>query len=206
MPLGRSKWASTMTAAPFFNSSCNVGTTRSMRVVSVTIPSLIGTLRSRRITTFLLATLTSSRVRKAGISVLHRISVRCVPQSRDDFNVANPARPGISQSSGHGGDEQEHGEDRQMHGTAPNRMLVRPLPSVRALTKSASTSSTVCASKDTERNVEAADQVRHRHRRNGEADGGKPGAKGEIDTDLQPVGPGQRAPPRCLRAATPRPR
>jgi hypothetical protein len=49
--LGRPKWASRMTLAPLPDSSRIVGATRSMRVASVTLPSLTGTLRSTRTST-----------------------------------------------------------------------------------------------------------------------------------------------------------
>ena len=51
LPLGRSKWESTMTLAPFSASSRMVGAWRSMRVASVTLPSFNGTLRSARTST-----------------------------------------------------------------------------------------------------------------------------------------------------------
>ena len=48
LPFGRSKWASTMRAPPLLRISRSVGTTRSMRVASVTTPASIGTLMSTR--------------------------------------------------------------------------------------------------------------------------------------------------------------
>src|SRR5690606_2638638 len=66
-PLGRPKWASRMTFAPFRESSAIVGTMRSIRVRSVTSPFAIGTLRSTRTSTRLDLTSASSRVRKLRI-------------------------------------------------------------------------------------------------------------------------------------------
>jgi hypothetical protein len=47
-PLGRWKWDITTTLAPFWMSASIVGASRSIRVASVTTPSLTGTLRSAR--------------------------------------------------------------------------------------------------------------------------------------------------------------
>ena len=51
LPFGRSKWESTITRAPLSASSRMVGACRSMRTVSVTTPSFIGTFRSARTST-----------------------------------------------------------------------------------------------------------------------------------------------------------
>ena len=47
-PLGRPKWASRMTLPPLSEISRMVGSTRSMRVASETLPFSMGTLRSTR--------------------------------------------------------------------------------------------------------------------------------------------------------------
>src|ERR1700722_2698577 len=64
LPLGRSKWLSTITRAPFSASSRMVGAWRTIRSVSVTLPSAIGTLRSARTRTRFDFTSRSSSVRK----------------------------------------------------------------------------------------------------------------------------------------------
>src|SRR5271166_2383391 len=63
-PLGRPKWASRMTLPPLVEISSMVDATRSMRVVSVTRPFSVGTLRSTRRRTRLPETSASSSVRK----------------------------------------------------------------------------------------------------------------------------------------------
>src|SRR5688500_10353835 len=74
LPSGRPKWLSTITLAPLAASSLSVGAARSMRVASVTSPFFIGTLRSTRTSTRLLATSMESIVLKVawGISLTLR--------------------------------------------------------------------------------------------------------------------------------------
>jgi len=62
LPLGRPKWLRTTTRAPLLESSVRVGTTRSMRLVSVILPSIMGTFKSTRTSTLLPSTSRSSMV------------------------------------------------------------------------------------------------------------------------------------------------
>src|SRR5437660_5803468 len=66
-PFGRPKWASRTTLPPRSAISSIVGATRSIRVASPTRPFSIGTLRSTRTRTRLLATSAWSRVRNVFI-------------------------------------------------------------------------------------------------------------------------------------------
>src|SRR5262249_55709325 len=67
LPSGRPKCEITTTLAPFATSSSIVGARRSIRVASVTRPSLTGTFKSARSNTRLPPTSRSSRVRKFAI-------------------------------------------------------------------------------------------------------------------------------------------
>src|SRR3984885_2207498 len=71
-PLGRPKCASKIPLPPLPEISVIVGATRSRRVVSVTRPLSVGTLRSTRSSTRLPLTSTSSRVRNGFIDSLTR--------------------------------------------------------------------------------------------------------------------------------------
>src|SRR5215216_437258 len=68
LPFGRSKCASSTTAAALSAASRMVGTTRSMRVRSLTSPACSGTFRSTRMTARLCARSRSSMERMGGIS------------------------------------------------------------------------------------------------------------------------------------------
>src|SRR5215467_13990391 len=67
-PFGRPKWESRITLPPLSAISRMVGATRSMRVVSATLPSSTGTLRSTRTSTRLPLTSASSRVRNISVA------------------------------------------------------------------------------------------------------------------------------------------
>ena len=62
LPSGRPKWERTMTLAPRRASSAMVAAPRSMRVLSVTLPFFMGTLKSARTSTRFPATSRSSMV------------------------------------------------------------------------------------------------------------------------------------------------
>ena len=68
-PFGRPKWASRITLPPLSAISVIVEATRSMRVVSVTLPFSVGTLRSTRKRTRLPDRLASSSVRNGLLMV-----------------------------------------------------------------------------------------------------------------------------------------
>ena len=87
LPLGRPKCAITITLAPLPASSFRVAAERSMRVESVTLPSFIGTLRSRRTITFFPVTARSSRVRNSLIRLCPSLGCEPqVPQGPEDCN------------------------------------------------------------------------------------------------------------------------
>lgn len=77
-PLGRPKCERTTTLAPACESSVRVGANRSMRVVSVTTPSLAGTFRSARTRTVLPSNSKSSRVLKSLIRAVPFLGSGCL--------------------------------------------------------------------------------------------------------------------------------
>jgi hypothetical protein len=94
LPSGRPKCDIRTTLAPFSISVSMVGASRSIRVASVTTPSLTGTFKSARSSTRLPRTSMSSRVRNLAMGLaparLMRASLISINEGCSCFNVLAP--------------------------------------------------------------------------------------------------------------------